>query len=193
MNGTVLILNGTSSAGKSTLVRAIQATLEEPFLEAGLDKFLWMLPSPYLNDPALWARVMTPTRAGPIGMQLVSGMHHSIAALARAGNHVVADHVLVDERWLRECAELLAELPAHFIGVRCALEVVEERERARKDRTLGQARAQIERIHSHAGYDFEVDTGRHSADACAAQIQDYLALGRQPRAFARIRNLTDHP
>lgn len=57
-----------------------------------------MLPKRYLNDPALWRQVMTPTRSGPIGMQLIAGMHRSIAALAAAGNNVVADHVLIDLR-----------------------------------------------------------------------------------------------
>ena len=185
---TILILNGTSSSGKTTLSRAIQETMDDPYLDAGLDKFLWMLPRPYLNSADLWARVMTPTESGPIGMALIAGIHRSIAALAGTGNHVVADHVLVDPRWLNDCAATLADLPAHFIAVRCPLDVVEQRERERKDRTLGQARAQFDLVHAHGVYDFEVDTSVGSAEECAQQIKNYLAGNPTPTAFSSLRD-----
>ena len=49
--GTILLLNGTSSSGKTSLVKALQTLLPEPFLDAGLDRFLWMLPKRYLDRP----------------------------------------------------------------------------------------------------------------------------------------------
>ncbi len=89
-------------------MKAFQTVADDlPYVDAGLDKFLFMLPKRYLNDPQLWQQVMEPTRSGPIGLNLIGGMHRSIAALAGAGNNVVADHVLVDPRWLRDCAEVL--------------------------------------------------------------------------------------
>jgi chloramphenicol 3-O phosphotransferase len=98
--GVILLLNGTSSSGKTSLVRALQEALDVPLLDAGIDKFLWMLPKRYLNPP-LWDDVLgRATEAGETGQRLMSGMHHAIAALARAGNPVVADHVLVDARWV---------------------------------------------------------------------------------------------
>jgi chloramphenicol 3-O phosphotransferase len=57
---------------------------------------------------------------------------------------------------------LFADLPAYLVGVQCPLEVLEERERSRKNRTLGQARAQYEIIHKHVVYDKQVDTSRLS-------------------------------
>lgn len=105
----------------------------EPYLDAGLDKFLFMLPKRYLNEAALWREVMEPTRSGPIGLSLIGGMHRSIAGLAVAGNNVIADHVLIDPRWLADAVTVLAPLQAYFIGIRCPLEVVEQRERDRKD------------------------------------------------------------
>ena len=103
--GTVIILNGTSSSGKTSIVKALQEVLDEPYLDAGIDKFLFMLPKCYLNEP-LWHRVIDyfyadpinrtglSIKAGPVGHRVIAGMHRSIAALARAGNNVVADHVL---------------------------------------------------------------------------------------------------
>jgi chloramphenicol 3-O phosphotransferase len=94
--GTIIILNGTSSSGKTSILKALQTMLEPPFLDAGLDKFIFMLPGRYLNRP-LWDEVLgLADRAGPLGHPLISGMHQAIATLSRAGNHVVADHVLVE-------------------------------------------------------------------------------------------------
>ncbi len=184
--GVIILLNGTSSSGKTSLVRALQDALDAPLLDAGIDRFLWMLPKRYLNPP-LWDDVLgRATEAGATGQRLMSGMHHAIAALARAGNHVVADHVLVDARWVEECARLFCDLPAYFVAVRCPLDVLEQRERQRQDRTLGQARAQFDLVHAHGIYDLEVDTSLASPEQCAQQIVDLVSSGRPPQAFRRL-------
>lgn len=186
--GTLILINGASSSGKTSLVRALQAALDEPYVDAGLDRFLWMLPSRYLDRP-LWDDVLgLATEAGAVGNRLVSGMHHAIVALLRTGNNVVADHVLVEPAWLDQAAALFADLPAYLAGVRCPLPVLEARERARRDRTLGQARAQHALVHAHGLYDVEVDTSLDSPEACAAQIRARIAAG-PPEAFRRLRAL----
>ena len=95
--GKIIILNGASSSGKTSILRALQEILEEPYLDAGLDKFIWMLPRRYLNPP-LWQEVFEYTFApdgsgrivsicsAPRGRALISGMHRAILALALAGN-----------------------------------------------------------------------------------------------------------
>jgi chloramphenicol 3-O phosphotransferase len=187
--GEIIILNGTSSSGKSSIVKVLQEILDEPFLDAGIDKFIWMLPRRYLNQP-LWDEVLgLATEAGPVGHRLMSGMHNTIAALSRAGNNVVADHVLVERPWLEECARLFSQLPALFVGVRCPLDVLVQREAARKDRTLGQARAQFPLVHAHGVYDLEVDTSLDSAETCALQIKRRLEDSRAPDAFKRLHQL----
>ncbi len=55
---------------------------------------------------------------------------------------------------------LFRDLDAHLIGLRCDLAILEQREQIRRDRTLGQARAQFGLVHAHNVYDFQVDTGR---------------------------------
>ena len=198
--GQIVILNGTSSSGKTTLARALQATLDEPHLEAGLDRFLWALPAPYLNT-SLWHEVFRydwppdgdpaglVIRPGPLGDRPVAGMYRAIAALARAGNNVVADHVLLDADWLTDCARALDGCRVLFVGVVCPLDVLEERERARGDRTLGQARAQYGPVHAHGAYDLEVDTSRLDPVACAEHVRRALAARPPDHAsvLARFR------
>ena len=41
----VIVLNGTSSSGKTTLARALQAVLPDPWLTFGIDTLLGALPA----------------------------------------------------------------------------------------------------------------------------------------------------
>ena len=186
-HGQIIILNGTSSSGKTSIVKSLQATLDQPFLDAGIDRFIWMLPERYLDRP-LWDEILgLANKAGPLGHQLMSGMHHAIAALSQAGNNVVADHVLVEPQWLQECIHLFCDSPALFVGVRCPLEVLVQRERERRDRTLGQARAQFDLVHAHGIYDLGVDTSVSSPEECAEQIKQRLEDSTPPDAFKRLK------
>jgi chloramphenicol 3-O phosphotransferase len=125
--------------------------------------------------------------AGASGHTLVAGMHQAIESLSRTGNNVIADHVLVEPAWLSDITSRLYKLPAYIIGVLCPLEVLENREKQRKNRTLGQARLQFDLVHAHRIYDLEVDTSRFTPEECAAQIKAYIDSGAAPTAFRQIK------
>ena len=179
--GRILVLNGTSSSGKSTLAKALQTLLPEPWLVVGIDTFVFALPRRYLDQPA-WSEVFRYVRpdgategpfrieTGPLGQQLVAGMHRSVAALAEAGLSVIVDHVLLETAWLDDARRCWAPFDWSLVGVRCPLAVVEQRERDRRDRTLGQAAAQFAIVHEDRAYDLEVDTSVLSPDDAAARI-----------------------
>ena len=195
--GRVIVLNGTSSAGKSSLTRALQAHLDGPWLGVGIDTVVFALPKAYLNLPG-WAEVFRYVSAEPgshapfrietgeLGPRRVEGMHRMVASLADAGLSVIVDHVLLEPEWLPDRAARLAGHEVLFVGVRCPLEVVVAREAARKDRTIGQAAAQFDLVHRAGGYDIEVDTSvltaENAADAIALAIED----GFPATPFGRI-------
>jgi chloramphenicol 3-O phosphotransferase len=185
--GTVIFINGTSSSGKTCIVHALQDLLDQPFLEAGIDKFIWSMPSRYLNRP-LWDDILgRADQAGEAGLNLVRGMHRAIQALSNSGCNVIADHVLIESAWVNDCVRLFFSLPAYLIGMQCPLEILENRERSRKNRILGQARKQFPLIHKDLLYDLEVDTSQLSPQECALNIKS--RLNEMPRAFHQMRQM----
>ncbi len=180
--GAAIVLNGTSSAGKSSLLRALQDILPGgPWLDVGLDHTLRALPREFLTSR--WKDVFEYTyaddgtvcavRPGPVGNQLVDGMHRAAAAYQACGFNVILDHVALTMDWATGCRTVL--ISPVIVGVRCAVETVEQREAGRKDRTLGQARAQHAAVHTYLTYDLEVDTAIDTPTECAAYIRQRLA------------------
>jgi chloramphenicol 3-O phosphotransferase len=168
-------------------VRALQDLLPVPHLEAGIDKFIFMMPERYLERP-LWDDVLgRADHAGETGHRLMRAMHRSLRALSLAGMNVIADHVLVEPGWVQDCAGQLFDLPAYLVGVRCPLEVLEGRERSRRNRTLGQARLQHALVHAHGVYDLEVDTAQLTPQECAGRVQEFLAGAPAPQAWRRLK------
>ena len=86
-----------------------------------------------------------------------AGFHHSIAAFASAGLDVLVEHVIEQQNWADELAQLLTPYPVLWVGVVAPLAELERRERARGDRTIGEARFH-RRTHEFCRYDLTVDT-----------------------------------
>lgn len=193
--GTVLVLNGTSSSGKSSLARALQARWPGLLLDAGLDRHLGMLPREYLGP--LWPEVYRYTygtdgrvasiAVGPAGARLHRAMHWSVAALARSGCDVVVDHVLLERRWALDLVAALEGVPTVLVAVRLPAKVLAQREVDRADRTLGQALAQLPAVHAHGPYDVEVDTSVLDPAQAAEVVLSWLAAGGEPTAAGRWR------
>ncbi len=192
--GTIIFLNGTSSSGKTSIAKELQGLLDELYLHVGIDHFLVMVPrqfigvGPRAHEGFHWVRGEHGLRieAGPVGHQVMHSVHVAVAAMARAGSNLIVDEVLFDPTWLAEYATLLADLPAYFVGVRCAREVALERERARGDRAVGLVAAHFDLVHAHGVYDLEVDTDQLSPRACALRIQQRLRDGSPPTAFRQL-------
>jgi chloramphenicol 3-O phosphotransferase len=182
-NGNIIFLNGSSSSGKTTIGRALQERLAEPYMLLSVDDLLGMYPAKFL-DPKNQEEAKV---VGLLVSTTVCGLHRSVAGLAQAGNNVIVDHVLQEEGWLPECVACWEGLDVLFVGVRCPLEVAEKREQERGDREVGTARYQYERVHAHAVYDAEVDTSVLSVDECVERIARLVENKPARTAFQRMR------
>jgi chloramphenicol 3-O phosphotransferase len=102
-------------------------------------------------------------------------MRAALAAFARAGNDLLVDDVFIDPLWLEGWHRELADIALLLVGVVAPTDVLEERERARGNRIVGEARAQVDVIHRGIEYDLTVDTSRQSPEECARSILGALA------------------
>ncbi|WP_374651181.1 chloramphenicol phosphotransferase CPT family protein [Dongia sp.] len=183
MTARIVILNGAGSAGKSSIAKALQEITATPFLHFSMDRFCEMLPSAYWNHPDGF-RFVGGTEAGkpsiaietgPVGLRLMDGMRHAIAAVADCGNDLIVDDVLLgDEQG--EYRRLLAPYTVHWVGVHCSLAVMEAREAARGDRLIGLARWQFPRVRAGRNYDLEIHTDDLPPLDCARLIRDRFGL-----------------
>ncbi len=179
----ILLLNGPSSSGKSTLARSLQVRAKAPFLHVAMDAFLEMQPPRHDNHPDtfFWTKTQedghprTAFRTGPMGAALMRGFRQSIAALAAEGWNVIADDVAEIADWA-DYQRRLEGFRLIAVKVHAPLLVLELRERARGDRMFGLARDQWQRLHDGIAYDFDVDTSQLSADAGAELTCNHFGL-----------------
>ncbi len=177
MSGHVVVLNGGSSAGKTTLCRALQATLPDIWFRAGIDAFLGsssvrLYEHPQGLEIASDGTVLRGTEFD----RLYDAYRAGVAAFAAAGANVILDEVMLrgepDQRAWRQA---FGTEPL-WIGIRCQPDEAERRELGRGDRDRGMARGQADTVHEGVAYDLELDmTARPTAEAVppiAAAIRD---------------------
>ena len=88
---------------------------------------------------------------------------------------------------MRRVVGLLQRFDVFFVGVRCDLDELEQRERQRGDRRLGDAKRDFFTVHEHAIYDVEVDTTSTKPDTNADCIITAHEARTKPSAFDRMR------
>jgi chloramphenicol 3-O phosphotransferase len=168
----LIILNGGSSAGKSGIVRCLQAVLPDPWLAFGCDSFVEALPA--RMRAAEQGIAFAPDGTVSVGAEfgeLWAAWMQGVTATVRAGARVIVDDVFLSgaaaqQRW-RTAVDGLEVL---WVGVRCEAAVAAGRETARGDRVPGMAASQAETVHEGVFYDVEVDTTHTESLACARAV-----------------------
>ena len=188
----VILVNGPSSAGKTTICRGLQAATDHPYLCIGFDDFIFTAAERYYRgaDTAEQSRQdrftadgvrMVVTSApdeprsvtavfGPVFRSLIDGMAPAVRALVDAGNPVIFDHVLHDRDMYDSTRRSFDGLDVFTVGVVCPVEVLEQREASRGDRVMGRARGLAAVVHQFCEYDVVVDTGSDDARSCVDQV-----------------------
>jgi chloramphenicol 3-O phosphotransferase len=192
----VILLNGSSSAGKTTLSRAMQASISHPYLCVGFDDFV------FFSAPRYYRRADNGTQTetddftrqgvqmlttsspgepksitavfGPVFRRIMDTMAPAVRTMVDMGNPVIFDHVLHDRGMFESCQRAFDGLAVFTVGVFCPLDILEARERARGDRVIGRARGLADVVHSFCDYDVVVDTGRTQLNDCVAEIMARL-------------------
>ena len=199
-SGRIVVLNGVSRSGKSSIAKAMQEVLSGVWMNLGMDAHKACTP------PRMQPGVGLRPGANQVSREiedrvpvLYAALYESIAAHARLGLDVVADvyhheQYSVPRGILADCASRLAGLPALFVGVRCPLHVIWKRREATWGQVPGSVDAGViaavelgqAAVHTHGSYDLEVDTSILSPVECAERIGDRLAHGPPGSRFTEL-------
>jgi chloramphenicol 3-O phosphotransferase len=188
----LIFVNGPSSSGKTTLCRGLQAAIAEPYLCVGFDDFIFFSAPRYYRGADTAAQTSTdeftaqgvemvrtsppgdPVSVtavlGPVFRRLVDAMPSAVRALVDDENAVIFDDVLHDREMYDGRVRAFKGLDVFAVGVTCAIELLEARERARGDRVIGRARGLAAVVHSFCDYDVVVDTGTTGPDQCVTEV-----------------------
>lgn len=173
--GVVLVLDGPLMVGRTTTLNALQQAWPQvrdgPLLEAGLDRML----GSFGPSRRRWQELVLPTTGaghahfGPLGRELVGGLHRSAASWARAGTDVAIDHALLDRATASDLAAACEGLALVVIGLRCDLDVLEVRAEE-----LGVSpaivRAQAAATRDVVEHDLVLDTTEATTDELVTQV-----------------------
>ena len=174
MTVNVIVLNGGSSSGKSSLAEYVQRGLSGIWLVVGIDDLIRAL-SFGRNDTSaggsLGFGLDGSITVGARFRQAESAWRTGMAAIAKSGIGLILDEVFLDGGGSQaRLEETMGGLTVLWVGVRCDPEVAAAREIQRGDRIRGQARDQALRVHEGVRYDVVVDTTMRGPDECATDI-----------------------
>lgn len=186
MPSDLIILNGPSSVGKSSLVRELQQLWPRPLFATGTDSIIIGWPESFVldhneSDPAKekdalhivaglgsapsWVPKMNDTF-----LTISRHAHESWAAIHQSGIDVVVDHCIIEPN-IREQAQSLL-IGAFWVGVTCDVEELVRREAVRGDRYLGFASGTSAVVHCGMDYDLVIDTTSTPPEKLARQVFD---------------------
>ncbi len=126
--GRIILLNGTSSAGKTTLAHALRPALPRNFHHYASDQ---------LADAGF--RPLDVDERWKWREAFFHGFHQSIAAFASAGLDLLVEHIVEQQSWADELRPMLAPYDTFWVGVHASTDELKRREAAHGDRQPGEA------------------------------------------------------
>jgi len=191
----IVFLNGTSSAGKTSIAKKIQEIYPEPMLHMGMDHFFFSLHPRFIGhgeeshlgyqfvsvDDPIGPKILV--QKGIYGKRISRAMHLALKAVVESNIPLVIDDLLFSEEDFQDYLELFKDVNVIFVSVKPPLQIAELREKMRGDRSAGLARGLYEVVYQDRLFDIEIDTEKMSPEESAQLIINYINASTQPTAF----------
>jgi len=202
ISGKLVIVNGGSSTGKSSLISEFVNLSDEPWVTAGVDKFWMMFPIDFDSDCARSGRAfdfrlesedgqleLVDIHTTALGHRLYTGMHHAIRAFVEVGLNVIVDHIFWEQSWADECARVFSSVDVLMVLTDAPEAVARQREDQRMDRPFsGLSRVTARKLRQvRIEYDLTLDTSTITPLDAALAVKSRLEAGPRPEALKRMR------
>jgi len=207
---TIVFMIGTPSSGKTSIAKALQKQLDQPYLYAATDTFVGMLPASYRPSASVelesqrkqgiyfvkdtsGPEVRTYVKLGPVAQKLTTGIIRAIAGFASTGLNIICEGVIWEKAILQEAARGWKDFRVFFVHVNPSLQEAERRESLRDDwfeggeRMQDQVRGAYETIQTFGDiYDLELETTHMTPEQGAERIIEYMQVNPNPMAFKKL-------
>ena len=164
MQPQVILLNGPSSSGKSTLSRALQELIRENRSEkyevVSIDDFMKSDPMETIYEDDVY--------------EISGDMCRRVLEALQAGSGVIVDHVITSERICEALLEAAEGFSTVKVLITCSLEILRKREKERGNRFAGSAETSLQYLYPKDGYDLRIDSGETEPAASAETITEFL-------------------
>ena len=161
--GRIIFLNGVTSAGKTSIVEALQERDDIFFYVVANDLFQEMVGEKYLQQN-YWKYLS----------EVILMMYHTAKLYSDMGKNVLIDGILVEREEIKphykQLLEIMQDNPFDLVEVYCPLDICRQRNIIRGDRYETQSEEQSELMAKDIQYSVRVDTSVHSAVSCADRI-----------------------
>ncbi len=161
--GRIIFLNGVTSAGKTSIVEALQDQEDIFFYVVANDLFQEMIGEKYLQEN-YWKYLS----------EVIIMMYHTAKLYSDMGKNVLIDGILVDREEIKphyhQLLEILKNNPLDIVEVYCPLDICKQRNRIRGDRYETQSQEQYDLMAKNIKYSVRVDTSIYNSEECAKEI-----------------------
>jgi chloramphenicol 3-O phosphotransferase len=193
MSSKIILLNGCSSAGKSSISEKIMELSEEPWLNFSLSTF-WNALSPKYkgfgeksnegfqfiprqNEQGFPINEIKEIKINSYGEKIFNSMPKVFKQLVDDGHDLIIEEVILEKKYLENYKKYLKGHQVYFVSVSCELPVLEKREKLRGDRVIGSNYAQYFKIKDlNWKYDLKIDSSHVSALSSAKKILKFIEL-----------------
>lgn len=161
--GKIIFLNGVTSAGKTSIVEALQNRADCYFYVVANDLFEQMIGDRFLRED-YWGHLS----------RVIILMYHTAKLYSDMGHNVLIDGILVERPEIaphyRQLADILVDNPLSIVEVACPLEICRTRNLTRGDRYEMQSDEQAAIMAQGIDYALRVETDKMSPEECAEAI-----------------------
>ena len=190
--GIIVLMNGTSSSGKTSISIELMNQKEILFHHLSVDDFIKDFFNNRFSDIEPTREVDEQVIAQIMFDPLNSMYYSTIKLLSEMGLNVIVDTVIENDKWFNDCLDVFFDQPTLFIGVICSKEELIRREQTRGDRNIGLAASQFNKVYCIDEYDLEVNTEEMNPIECAEKILSFIKSNKEYSVFKKLskRNVT---
>jgi chloramphenicol 3-O phosphotransferase len=191
-SGKIIILNGPSCSGKSSIQKEFQALMmPHLWVKVGIDTFFdGVMPDITPDNMSYWQsknsirwveesqdtdsnKIIT-LCIGSQGSKVAYAMNTAIAAYAQNGCNVIVDYIAYDQKWLKDLERKCSDFMTYYVAVKIPLEILEQREEVRGTSPKGHARNHYYSVYGDMKYNLVVNSSTDSAQQIALALKQLI-------------------